>query len=547
MNRVLEYIIKAKDETQAAVKGAVDRVKGMAASIGKNLMNIKAGWDMLKGGVQVASKAIWSALQESFKFEMLRTKFQTLIGDVDQTKAHMQDLKELGDTPPFSLEEMAKASQSMMALSGGAIGFKQSLVMVGDAAAATGNSIEQVGDAVGRAYAIIRDGQPLSRATMQLRNMGVITPAVAAELDEMQRAGKSNIEIWEALEDSLKKYNGAMEATEATGQGLVDEVQTQWTNIVRGFGDAFVETSKDGLGVLLEKMKELQEDGTLAVWANKLVESLKTAKDAAKGTGKALAAIYKYSGLSDVVAGIKGAASAVGTLAGGGSLKDAMKAMDQAGAGGFYGQKVREMWDPFESLKEREKELAAIQKKDDEIREKYKAEQQKKRMDSETLETVKREKLVEDMRKAASEKAKKDLIAAAKKAEEERHKEAIKNTQNEIQQYAKNRSEAEDRLSRARSAVEQAIGWYRDPESYKRYKEGLASEEMMNQRLERDLANLEKRQEWMSYKEAEGDDVLMAIKQAREEEAKAQDALKAIEENTAGLAKKLEDLLAIKE
>jgi len=202
---------------------------------------------------------------------------------------------------------------------------------------------------------------------------------------------------------------------------------------------------------------------------------------------------------------------------------------------------------PLESLKEREKELAAIQKKDDEIREKYKVEQQKKRMDSETLETVKREKLVEDMRKAASEKAKKDLIAAAKKAEEERHKEAIKNTQNEIQQYAKNRSEAEDRLSRARSAVEQAIGWYRDPESYKRYKEGLASEEMMNQRLERDLANLEKRQEWMSYKEAEGDDVLMAIKQAREEEAKAQDALKAIEENTAGLAKKLEDLLAIKE
>ena len=82
--------------------------------------------------------------------------------------------------------------------------------------------------------------------------------------------------------------------------------------------------------------------------------------------------------------------------------------------------------------------------------------------------------------------------------------------------------------------------------SHKRHKE-LASEEMMNQRLERDLANLEKRQEWMSYKEAEGDDVLMAIKQAREEEAKAQDALKAIEENTAGLAKKLEDLLAIKE
>lgn len=41
---------------------------------------------------------------------------------------------------------------------------RSSLELVGDAAAATGKPIEQVGEAVAKAYAMIRDGQPVSKA-----------------------------------------------------------------------------------------------------------------------------------------------------------------------------------------------------------------------------------------------------------------------------------------------------------------------------------------------------------------------------------------------
>lgn len=85
-------------------------------------------------------------------------QFKTLLGSMDEAKQHMEMLKELGDTPPFSLEEFAAASRSMLVFSEGALGMEDSLTLVGDAAAATGKPIEEVGQAVAKAYAIIRDG-----------------------------------------------------------------------------------------------------------------------------------------------------------------------------------------------------------------------------------------------------------------------------------------------------------------------------------------------------------------------------------------------------
>jgi len=73
----------------------------------------------------------------------------------------------------------------MTAFSNGALGAKASLKMVGDAAAAVGAPVEQVGEVVARAYAQIRDGEPVSRIGNQLKNLGLITPATVKELNEM--------------------------------------------------------------------------------------------------------------------------------------------------------------------------------------------------------------------------------------------------------------------------------------------------------------------------------------------------------------------------
>lgn len=266
------------DKLKNALATAGSKVKTWAKGIGSNLMNIKAGFDMLKGAIS----SIGSIFKKAFDFETMTIQFKTLLGDIDAAKAHMQMLKELGDTPPFSLEQFAEASRAMMVFSDGVLGMKQSLELVGDAAAATGKPVEQVGEAVGKAYAMIRDGQPISRVTSQLRNLGLITPDAAANLVDLQKAGASNVEIWQTLTKELKKFKGAMAETEETGNGLIGSISSQWDNIVRGFGEAFGEQAKGGMQTLLNKMKEIQQDGTLAAWANKIAEAISEALEALK-------------------------------------------------------------------------------------------------------------------------------------------------------------------------------------------------------------------------------------------------------------------------
>lgn len=103
MNKVIEYIIGAKDATANAIKSALNRIKTFASSVGTNLQNIRAGFAMLG---TAAHNAV-AFLQRAFAFERMTAQFKTLIGNMDEARAHMRMLQELGDTPPFSMEQFA--------------------------------------------------------------------------------------------------------------------------------------------------------------------------------------------------------------------------------------------------------------------------------------------------------------------------------------------------------------------------------------------------------------------------------------------------------
>ena len=254
-------------------------------SLTKGAQDIKAAFGMVTGAIGSAFSSIKTIIGSAFKFETQTTQFKTLIGNIDEAKAHMADLKALGDTPPFNLDQFAAASRALMVMTDGVLGYKKSLEMIGDAAAATGQPIEQMSHAVGRLFAVIRDGQPISRATMQLRNMGVITPEVAAKLDQMQKSGASAVDIWNEVEKALAKYNGAMKETESTGDGLAGAIKSRWDNIVRALGEAFSDTAKGGMAEVLDAAKRLEEDGSLDEWA----ENVREATDKAAGAFKTLA------------------------------------------------------------------------------------------------------------------------------------------------------------------------------------------------------------------------------------------------------------------
>ena len=565
MNKVLSFVITAKNKTQEGLSSAFGSIKEFATGAFKNLMNIQAGFQMLGA----AAQKVYGVLKSAFAYETMTAQFKTLIGSMDEARAHMQMLKELGDTPPFSLEEFAKASRTMMVMTDNALGFKKSLEMVGDAAAATGQPVETLAHEVGRAYAIIRDGQPITRATMALRNMGVLTPEVAARLDEMQKAGASNVEIWRELESQLARFKGAMAETEQTGEGLVGAIGSRWDNAVRAFGMALLDTSKEGLSVLLDHMKKLEEDGTLAVWADRVGKAMSKAAGFIKTVADGLSTVVGwYRKLQDFMSNLGDMAGAyIGTaleqgFGSGGSNDDAWANIGQAWSDTVKERKLDAKLDAEHEQKVREEAVkkAADAKRlaDKKAAEETKrieaqlAEEQAKAEAKKAEEAAKKKAEEEEKaaKKAAEEQAKLDEKLAQERlnALEKERTARVKAAEDEYQAGEKALGDAERRLSDAEKQTAQAWGWYRDKDSMQAVIDERKAQADAEKQWEKDFAKLKSRhRDWRSIefgKLSADEESVRQVALAREEEEAATKALEEIRENTAYLKSIAEALAA---
>ena len=229
--------------------------------------------------VQGLSVKLWGAIQESFKFETLTVQFKTLLGSAEEAKRRMASLAEFAEVTPFNLDEVVKASRTLTVMSDNALGTEYSLRLVGDAAAATGASFEEVAFWVGRAYAMIKGGQPFGEAALRLQELGILTPAVRQEMEALQASGAKNSEVWEAFAARLEEFDGAMVDLSQTGDGLTSTLEDTWTAAVREFGDAFRDAAKESIGELITFLGKLKADGTIKAWAQSTLEALTPVKD----------------------------------------------------------------------------------------------------------------------------------------------------------------------------------------------------------------------------------------------------------------------------
>lgn len=556
-----------------ATKGQVDSMaKSVAKSMGdaarsnrKHWADIKAAWDMGTAAIRKAWGAIRAVLSSAFHFETQTQQFKTLIGNIDEAKAHMADLKALGDTPPFSLDEFAKASRSLMVMTDGALGYKKSLEMIGDAAAATGYPIEEMGQAVGRLYAFIRDGQPLSRAVMQLRNMGVITPEVAQKLQDLQAAGKSNAEIWAEVEAQLGRYKGAMKETEQTGEGLMGAIKSRWDNIVRAFGHAFEDTAKDGMGEVLTAMDDLEQSGAIENWATAAVAALGRVTEAAKTVGGWFGKIWDH-----LMEG-REAWKEMGQEAAEASGEAESFEFDREEKINAYTRKKYYKGNQGSERVEVIEDMAAKKKYERELREQERIAKEKEREQREaariadSLAEGQKKKDERDAKAAAEKKAEADKKAAEKAAAErarldaqeaarrERERQAelaarIRDHQKLLAAERAEESKSRSAVSAAESKLQQAWGWYRDKDSMAAQIAEEKADAQARKQFEKDFERLkDRRRDWRTAENLSVDDeAVRRVALAREEKEQAEKHLAEIEKNTADLAEKLDELLQAK-
>ena len=557
------------EATESQVKTMAQQVSksmaGVAKSNRRHWADIKAAWDMGTAAIRKAWGAIRTVLSSAFHFETQTNQFKTLIGNIDEAKAHMADLKALGDTPPFNLDQFAKASRSLMVMTNGALGYKKSLEMIGDAAAATGYPIEEMGQAVGRLYAFIRDGQPLSRAVMQLRNMGVITPEVAQKLQDLQAAGKSNAEIWAEVEAQLGRYKGAMSETEKTGEGLMGAIKSRWDNIVRAVGHAFEDAAKDGMGEVLTAMDDLEQSGAIENWATKAVAALGRVVEVTKTVGGWFGKIWDHlmegreawKEMGQAAAEASGEAEsfelereeAVNAYTRqryykGSRGSERVEVIEDMAAKKKYEREMREQ-ERLAKEKEREEReaariaesLAAGQKKTDERNAKAAA-----------------EKRAEEEKKAAEKAAReRERLDAQEAARRERERQAelaarIRDHQKLLAAERAEESKTRSAVSAAESKLQQAWGWYRDKDSMAAQLAEEKADAQARKQFEKDFERLkDRRRDWRKAENLSVDDeAVRRVALAREEKEAAERHLAEIERNTADLAAKLDELLQVK-
>lgn len=351
MNKVLEYIIRAKDATAKGLSSAGGRLRDFARTVGQNLMNIQAGFQMAAQVIGAIAGFIKKSIEEAFKFEKAVTNFKTLLGSIDDAKAHIADLKRFASETPLTFDDLSTASRLLLSFGSNVNDIMPSLKMLGDIA--LGDSQRFQGLAL--VFAQVKSqGKLMGQDLLQMINQGFNPLAVIAketgvamsDLKDMMSEGLISFEMVEGAMKSATSEGGifhkAMEEASKTGEGLTSTLQDKLKESLRQVGDTFAETAKGGLSFLIEKLDELNRSGTIQKWAEGAVNAIQGVGYALYGLDKGFNWLLDKSGISDIAAvidgTITGSTAAISAAFNGGGAGEAFKErfFSYVGGNGHY-------------------------------------------------------------------------------------------------------------------------------------------------------------------------------------------------------------------
>ena len=585
MNKILEYVISAKDKTGAAVSSALARVKSFASSVAQNLANVKAGFDMLAGFARSFSSAFAVAIKEAFKFEKATADFKVLLDSADAARDHIARLRQFASATPLTFDDLSRASKLLLSFGANVKDVMPYLKTLGDIS--MGNTQKFQGLAL--VFAQVQSACKLmGQDLLQMVNQGfnpltVIaqeTGKSVAELKDLMSEGAISFEmVAEAMRVATSAgglCNGAMEEASKTGEGLMSTLSDKWADAVRTFGNRFTDAAKGGIQTLISRLADLAESGTLDEWADNAARALgrfgaklSETVQGVRALGSAAEWLWKKSGASDLWHGansiVQGTGALIGTLVGGGSLRDAARAYDEASAEeiakGFYGGKIFRGYAPEEAKRAPRRArpaaeapppaqtAAPTQKQGASL-----AQMLEKATEGERRKQEEAEKKLARERAAEAEKLRRQEEAARLKLERDLHNARVRLLTDELQRRKSLQSGAEAQLAAAQANETQAWGWYRDKDALKAQLAEERANDEAEKRFEKDFARLKsKNLDWRRAAEycsggmralSLEETAVKRVALAREQRAAAEDYARQTAEGVAQMAQTLEELNA---
>ena len=595
MNKVIEYVIAAKDRTAAAVSSALSRLSNFAKSAATNLANVKAGLDMALSAVRSFASLFASAISEAFRFEKALADFKVLTGSIDTAREHIAQLRAFAAATPLTFSDLAKASKLILSFGASVDSVMPSLKMLGDISMGDSQKFQGLALVFSQVQAA---GRLMGQDLLQMINQGfnpltIIakeTGKSVAELKDLMSEGAISFEMVAAAMRSATEEGGlfhnALEETATTGQGLVSTLQDKWADALRTFGEAFTDTAKGGVQSLIDKLTELTESGAIERFADSAASALANVIEAAQKTINCFstlkAIIWDYSGIGDIAHGVNsiGVALDAGFAArknGGRFWENYNYATAAEVARGYYGRKAvaagllgdeyRRLAQPLPSRSSRSQRLnttspspvspspapsgdspATAPKSISELM----AEVDSKRADEAAR------KAEEAARKAAEKKAEREARLLAeeererKRIEQRIHAERVRLLQSELAERQSAQSAAAQALAAAQAKSEQAWGWYRDTDSLRAQLDEERANAAAQAQFEKDFDRLRSRRaDWRTAADYDPDSfrslslnetAVKRVALAREEEQKAREYARKTAEATERAADVLEQI-----
>ena len=273
-----------------ATKGQVDSMaKSVAKSMGDaakanrtHWADIKAVWDMGLSAIRYVGGMIRDALKKAFDAEYALTSFKTMLGSLDAAKQHVAELKQFAAQTPLTFGDLSQASKTLLAFGADVKTVMPSLKMLGDLSLGNAEKMQSLSLAFGKVHS---EGK-LTGVTLKQMIVAGFNPlqeiadktgaSMDALKDQMEKGELSFNLVKAAMESATSeggRFHNAMKEASQTGAGLFSTMEDNWNATVTKFGGAFVNAAKGGISKVIETLQQLNKDGTIDVWANKVAEA----------------------------------------------------------------------------------------------------------------------------------------------------------------------------------------------------------------------------------------------------------------------------------
>ena len=221
------------------------------ADLRRSKSNFKRNFGEIAGMAKNAAAVIGTTLvagltavvKAGAKLQTLEVGFRSIMGGAKEASEMVAKLNDFAASTPFQLEELASSARQLLAVGTAADDINDRLRMLGDIAAASGNSISDIAAAFAKVQA---------KGKVELENLNQLAERGIPIFDELKKVtGDANMEFG-AGSVSVEQYNQALANMAADG-GFANDAMANLSETVEGKLSTAMDNVTKALGEFAEK------------------------------------------------------------------------------------------------------------------------------------------------------------------------------------------------------------------------------------------------------------------------------------------------------